>query len=246
MKQAIINKAEQVQKLQKEILELQGFRPPLEHEWRDIGLGLMNEAFPHKVFPVAAVHEFISTSAEEVAVTCGFISGLVGALMNNGACLWVTTKRRVFAPGLKAFGVKPDQVVFADASGNKEALWMMEEGLKCNTLASVVGEVSELSFTESRRLQLAVEDSRVTGFIHRHTQKPVAHIACVSRWRIKPVESNSADLGMPGVGMPAWNVELQKIRNGKPGAWIVSWSPNGFRVTRADIGRLSVPAAKTG
>lgn len=41
---------------------------------------------------------------------------------------------------------------------------VMEEALKCGGLAAVVGEVQDISFTASRRLQLAVEQSGVTGF----------------------------------------------------------------------------------
>ena len=36
-------------------------------------------------------------------------------------------------------------------------LWVIEEALKCEGLAAVIGEIKELSFTQSRRLQLAVE-----------------------------------------------------------------------------------------
>jgi protein ImuA len=35
--------------------------------------------------------------------------------------------------------------------------------------------------------------------------------------------------GMPGVGFPRWNVQLLKVRNGKPGAWQIEWSADGFR-----------------
>lgn len=238
-------KREQLNALRQEILTLQGFRAPLESEQRDMGLGIINRSFPNHTFPIASVHEFISTCPEETAVTAGFISGLLGTLMNKGSCLWVSTRRTAFAPALKTFGVKPDQVIFVDAGNNKEALWIVEEGLKCETLASVVGEIPELTFTESRRLQLAVESSRVTGFIHRCTSKPVANVACISRWRIRPVES-CCDSGMPGIGMAAWNVELQKIRNGKPGSWLVNWSPEGFRVVVPEVNKLSVLARKTG
>jgi protein ImuA len=35
---------------------------------------------------------------------------------------------------------------------------------------------------------------------------------------------------MPGVGFPKWNVELLKMRNGKPGSWEVEWNINGFHL----------------
>jgi len=34
--------------------------------------------------------------------------------------------------------------------------------------------------------------------------------------------------GMPGVGFPRWQIELLKVRNGKPGKWTVEWSAGRF------------------
>jgi protein ImuA len=101
----------------------------------------------------------------------------------------------------------------------------MEEVLKCDSIAAVVGEISEISFTESRRLQLAVEQSRVTGFILRLNPKNLS-TACVARWNIKPLASAQTDV--PGIGFPVWNVSLLKIRNGKPGNWNIEWKNKRF------------------
>jgi protein ImuA len=84
-----------------------------------------------------------------------------------------------------------------------------------------------LGFTESRRLQLAVEKSGVTGFIHRHNPKAESSSACTTRWKIRPTQSLSQD-GLPGVTHAAWNVELLKVRNGLPGSWQIGWFGNRF------------------
>ena len=94
----------------------------------------------------------------------------------------------------------------------------MEEALKCDGLAAVVGETKELSFTASRRLQLAVEVSRVTGFVIRRYARNMNTTACVTRWKITSLPAMPEE-GLPGVGFPHWNVELLKLRNGKPGNW---------------------------
>ena len=85
----------------------------------------------------------------------------------GGACIWISAARKIFPPGLKAFGIEPDRVIFVDLKREKDVLWATEEVLKCEGLAAVASEIRELSFTVSRRLQLAVEKSRVTGFILR-------------------------------------------------------------------------------
>jgi protein ImuA len=127
-----------------------------------------------------------------------------------------------FSPSLKSFGINPDQVIFVNLKSEKNIFWCVEEALKCERVTAVVGELSELGFTESRRLQLAVEQSGVTGFILRVRPHNVSITACVTRWKITSLPSELPD-GVPGVGFPRWNVELLKVRNGKPGSWWMEW-----------------------
>ncbi len=223
-----------IDQLQQQILVLQGNHKPNE-EQAGIGLGDIESAFPGKVFPRGAVHELISSSAEHASSTNGFISVVLGKLMQkNGTCVWISNKRKLFPPALKAFGIDPERILFIDAGRAKDALWTIEEALKCDALTAVVGEIDQLNFNDSRRLQLAVEKSKVTGLIHRQQPKTVHALACVSRWQISSVESILID-GMPGVGFPRWEVELLKVRNGHTGKWTVQWSPNGLEYISEQI-----------
>ncbi len=218
-----------ISRLQKSILPLQGFKAPVGTAV-DMGLGPVEEAFPNECFPTGAMHEFLSHSAEDAAATSGFIAGLLATLMvNRGVGVWIGPCPNIYPPALKCFGIEPEKVVFASVQKEKDALWVMEEALKCDGLAAVVGEIKEVGFTASRRLQLAVEQSRVTGFIVRNQPRSVTPIACVARWKITPLQCELED-GLPGVGLPRWNVELLKVRNGKPGTWQVEWCAAGFRV----------------
>lgn len=217
------------QELQREILALQGLKRPIGKQSFDTGLGPLENAFPDQAFPLGAVHEFISPTPEGISATTGFIAGLLGALMRQrGPCLWISTRRTLFPPALKSFGIAPDRVIFIDLARERDALWAMEEALKCEALAAVIGEIREINLTESRRLQLAVEKSRVTGFLHRCFPRKAGNIACASRWQVRPIRSE-LEVGLPGVGYPRWNVELLKIRNGRPGKWQIEWSDGRFR-----------------
>ena len=200
-----------------------------ESEYSWVTVGAIDTAFPDKIFPLGAVHEFISHETEDAAATNGFMSAILGQLMQQGGCvLWISTRRTTFPPALTAFGIPPERVIFVDLFRPKEALWAIEEALKCDALTAVVGELTELSFTESRRLQLAVEQSRVTGFIHRYKPRSENAVACLTRWKIKSVPSEAPD-GMPGIGFPRWHVQLVKVRSGQPGTWHVEWSEGRFR-----------------
>ncbi|MDB5012211.1 MAG: Error-prone repair protein ImuA [Daejeonella sp.] len=225
----LASKKDVIHELQKNILHWQGFKVPLAGTTRFAGLELVEAAFPNAVFPTGAIHEFLTEEPEHAAACGGFIGGLLKVLMQQGGiCLWISKSRSLFPPALKSFGVDPDRIIFIDLLREKELLWAMEEALKCGSLAAVVAEIGEISFTESRRLQLVVEKSRVTGFILRGNTRKLSTTACVARWKITPLPSELED-GMPGVGFPRWNVDLLKVRNGNPGSWKIEWCAGSFK-----------------
>jgi protein ImuA len=235
-----------IAQLQKEILPLQG----LQHRSADAALrmhlGPMKYAFPNWQFPLAAVHELISNDKERSTVSAGFISPIIAALMcNSGATIWISASRNIFPPALQSFGISPDRIIFIDLKKDKDVLWATEEALKCGGLAAVVSELPELSFTASRRLQLAVEQSRVTGFILRNKPKQLGTTACVTRWQISSMPSSTID-DLPGIGFPRWNVDLLKVRNGKPGSWQIEWNGKDFNHIIPDISITEQLQQKTG
>ncbi len=233
-----------IQQLQKEVLSMQRLKK-VSGSSLSTGLWEVEKAFPDQTFPVGAVHEFISNAKEDAAATNGFMSGLISKLMKKGTAVWVSSKRTLFPPALKVFGIEPERIIFIDLWRQKDVLWAIEEALKCDAVSAVIGELNELSFTESRRLQLAVEQSRVTGFIHRYNPKSENITACVSRWKIKPIASDIN--GIPGTGFPRWNVQLLKVRNGKPGAWQIEWSVGQFQhITRQVYSLSEVQKRKAG
>jgi protein ImuA len=222
-------KKEVIRQLREKILTMEGFSSGMDGQRLDFGLGPMVPAFPGGAFPTGAVHEFVSPTEVCAAASNGFLSGLLHVLMKKGGiCLWISKGRKLFPPALKFFGIEPHHVIFIDIRRDKDALWVMEQGLKCKALAAVVAELKDISFAESRRLQLAVENSRVTGFVHRCHPGTMNTLACVSRWRISPLPSR-LEGRLPGVGLPRWEVELEKIRNGRPGIWQLEWQAGAFR-----------------
>lgn len=226
-------KANIISQLQKDILLLQGFKPSNAAE-NDAGLGIIKQAFPSSTFPIGAIHEFFSTRNEDSAAACGFIAGIVSSLMESGSpSVWISSSGLVFPPALKLFGIDPHKVLFIQSTKRKEILWTIEEALKTDSISTVIGEISDISFIESRRLQLAVEESKVTGFLLRQNPRNLS-TACVTRWRVKPLPS-AKELLIPGMGFPKWNVELLKVRNGKPGQWQMQWRKGKFELIHQEV-----------
>lgn len=240
------SKADIIARLQKEILPLQGFKPTGTNLPVNLGLGPMASAFFQHSFPVGAVHEFIAAGEENSAASCGFISGLIASLIRQeGVSLWISAARTIFPPALYSFGIDPQKMIFIDLRTEKEVFWAVEEALKCNELAAVVGELRELSFTASRRLQLAVENSKVTGFLLRNNSRSMNITACVTRWQISSLPGESID-ELPGVGFPRWKVSLLKVRNGIPGTWEIAWWKGRFRFMQEGIVHEQALQKKTG
>jgi protein ImuA len=216
-----------ISKLRQDILQWEGYKPPASGLGSLVGLGPLESAFPNGVFPVAAVHEVVCASGEQAAAGGGLVTGILSVLMQQGGIgVWIGRSGHLFAPALSAFGVEPHKVIFISLNKDKEALWVMEEALKCSGLKAVVCEVRELDFKQSQRLQLAVEQSRVTGFVMRNADK-LGSTSCAARWQVTSLPS--AELGgLPGPGFPRWQVELLKVRNGQPGKWVLEWQDGRF------------------
>jgi protein ImuA len=222
----MVSKTDIIARLQREILPLQGYKPRMQPAV-DQGLTLFGSAFPNQSFPLGAVHEFHQADVESKVSTGGFITGLISSFAKlNSICIWVCKQQEVFPPALAYFGLRPEHVVFVELRNAKERLWAMEEALKCSGIAAVVGETEGLNFNQSRRLQLAVEKSGVTGFMISNGR--MGTTASIARWKISPRKS-SMDDDMPGVGFPAWDVSLLKARNGKPMHWELEWRDGRFR-----------------
>jgi len=217
-----------ISRLQQDILQWQGFATPATGASKGIGLGPLESAFPNGVFPTGTIHEMICPTPEQAAATSGLMTGLLGTLMKQGgACLWISTSRKLFPPALTPFDIEPHRVIFIDLQREKDVLWAMEETLKCEGLAAVVAEVREISFAQSRRFQLAVESSKVTGFLLRNDPRKLGATTCVARWQITSLPSETED-GLPGIGFPRWGVDLLRVRNGSPGSWKLEWAEGRF------------------
>lgn len=237
------SKQDIIAKLQRDLLPLQGFKTSSNNSILDSNIGQIKNAFPGNTFPLGAIHEFISVCPEDIAATTGFLSVLLNSLMQRGGmAIWIGYGNMIFPPALKAFGIGPDKIIFIELKKEKEMLWAIEEALKCEGLAGVIGCLEVLNFTTSRRLQLAVEKSRVTGFILRPGIKDLTTSACIARWKITSLPGVSDD-GMPGVSFPRWNVELLKARNGKPRSWQIECIAGHFRYINKIV-PVSIPLQK--
>lgn len=235
------NKSHIISALRADILRLEGFRTAHGNTKPNVS-DPIQLAFPGAVFPSGVTHEFVSSSVENFSATGAFITTIISSLLNTqGAIVWIGGEQKLLPSALEPFGVLPDRFLFARVAKEKDLLWVTEEALKCAAVGAVVSEVNVMSFTASRRLQLVVEESRTTGFIIRPDRLKLTPTACVSRWRVSQLPSDSID-NLPGIGFPTWKVELLRVRNGQPGVWNVQWADQQFNYLTAPDAKDYQPA----
>jgi protein ImuA len=204
------------------------------HGHLPFGLPAIDRHLPGGGLASGALHEISGGTelADDAAATV-FLAGILARI--DGPVFWCLRWRDLFSPALDLAGLHPDRVIHVEAGSDTNVLLATEECLRQPGLAGVVGEVTKLNTTASKRLQLAAESSGVTAFIFRRTSNPeqlAEGSAAVTRWRISAHPSEV--LGLPSLARPRWRVALERVRGAEPKSWIVE---------ACDAqGRLAIPA----
>lgn len=195
------------------------------------------------------LHEFAGEGAE------AFAAILSGRL--KGPVLWCADAlagSELYPPGLVAFGLDYRRLIVVRCRKPWEILAAMEDGLRCRALAAVVGELSAaVDLTASRRLQLAAENSGVTGFLVQSAWRDQvskgppagkrkkagterydlevqakAPSAAFSRWSADAARNKDS-----AASSMTWRLSLHRCRNGGSGAWTVKWDAKAYRFSMA-------------
>ncbi|MGV6874866.1 ImuA family protein [Pseudochelatococcus sp. B33] len=183
------------------------------------GVDEIDRRLPGGGLMLGCLHEVAGggSGAVDGAAAALFAAGI--AARTKGKVLWCVTRPDLFAPALAQAGLPPDRVIHVEAGEEKDLLACFEEGLRHGGPGAVVAEVSRLSMTASRRLQLAAERSGATGIAIRRWRRPAdaadfgQPTAAFTRWRVSVLPS--APLPVAGVGRSRWWLELVRCRGGE-------------------------------
>lgn len=198
----------------------------------------------------AALHEVLAT---EPGCGAAFAAMMLGR--TAGTVLWIGSARaewQAWPPGLAAWGLTPARLVLLRAERWKDALWAMEEALRCPAVGGVLlvpgqgegwAERAPLDLTTTRRLQLAAEAGGGLGIILRaDAPDAVTQTAAHTRWRVSPAEGPAGEPGgeqggeQGGEDEPHWRLELLRMRGGRPReAMAVVWQAASGRLEPMDL-----------
>jgi protein ImuA len=200
------------------------------------------------------LHELSPTASVHFGAAAGFALALaVRASGGSRPVLWITHDFAIveagglYGPGLDLFGLPMERLVLLRAPRPIDALWAMEEALKCRAVAAVIAELTEeglsTDLTATRRLVLAAREGGGLGLLLRH-RPSYAPSAATTRWQIEAVPSEKDQFG--GLGRPAFTVSLIKNRHGPSGRWTLAWDQHERIFIPAALSLGVVAAARDG
>jgi protein ImuA len=205
-----------------------------------LGGGLARCAL-HDISPQAPVH---------FGAACGFALALAALAGKGGArdTLWIQTDMARFesgAPygiGLDLFGLPSRRLLVLRARRPIDALFAMEEALKCRGIGSVIAELPDdtADLTATRRLSLAARTHDGIGLLLRH-RSISAPSAAMTRWEVAASSGPRDAFG--GIGTTAFLLSLVKNRRGPCGAFRVAWSHDELAFVAADPVAVVAPSA---
>ncbi|WDR04791.1 hypothetical protein PSQ90_10735 [Devosia rhodophyticola] len=179
-----------------------------------------------------AIHEILTSHPADVGAAAGFAIALaLRAVEKAQPVVWVRQTSsgyatgNLYAPGLKALGLNPDQMILVELRDTLELLRAGLEAMKCTALGAVIlepwGKPQALDFTATRRMALAATQSGVPVFLLRPGIEP-QHSAAQTRWQIGTAASRPGLANGPG--LPVFNITLLRQRSGPAGqSWQLEW-----------------------
>ena len=171
----------------------------------------------------------------------GWTGFLLAQVATDKPLLWVQERMAILESGrVHPPGLPTQNLIHVETRDARDALWAMEEGLRCAGLSAVIGEIwgdpRALDFTATRRLAVASERSGVAAFLIRlggHANLSGARM----RWRIASAPSLANDLDPKAPGLPVWDAELFRARGMPPGRWDIAHEADRFHLVAGAGGR---------
>lgn len=157
------------------------------------------------------------------------------------AVLWVQTREAVrtggvpYRPGLPR--ALRHRVIHVLAEKTEDALFALEEGVRCREVAFVIGEMAgnsrALDFTASRRLTLSAQRHGVPLYLVRLDAARDLSSARM-RWDVVASPSPTPRWNAAAPGTPSWRAELFRARGHAPGQWVLRGEESRLLAERAE------------
>ncbi len=204
------------------------------------------EGLPEALHPGAPILSEVFSATGACAVPAGFVlAQLPQGAFSGRPVLWIQDRLSLREAGRPYLGGSPEglRILRVAVSRPVDALWAMEEGLGCDGLAAVVGEVwgdpPAVDFTATKRLAMRAEAQGRPAWLIRRAASPDLS-AARRRWRLGPLPSFPHEDDLQAPGQPRWAAELFRTRTGQPGRWQLTPEAGGLQAEPLEGGTEDV------
>jgi len=167
----------------------------------------------------------------------GWAGFLLAQLDTDKPLLWIQDRMAILESGrIHPPGLPVQNLIHVETRDARDALWAMEEGVRCAGLSAVIGELwgdpKALDFTATRRLAVAAERSGTPCWLVR--LGGTANLSGARmRWRSASAPSLIHPLDPKAPGLAAWDAELFRARGSPPGRWSIAHEADRFHLVAA-------------
>jgi protein ImuA len=219
-----------------------------EDNFLSLGIAAIDDALGGGIAS-GVLHEIAAKRETEIAVATGFslaiasifyrnlqmqLSGIGSdkCLLGKGYVLWISENLALcengepYAVGVDQAGIAPERLITVAACHGRDALWAMEEALRCRAVGVVIGEIRarRTDPIATRRLSLAAATGGALGILLRTTSNDEPS-AVATRWIIGASPPCVAFRQRSrGIAPASLAVRLVRNRRGPLGEWIVEWN----------------------
>ncbi len=126
--------------------------------------------------------------------------------MRNGKYLVVIDPlHQFYPPAAVAFGVALDRLVVVRPQNEADAMWAIDQSLRCSAVGAVIARIGKLSELHARRFQLAAEAGGSLGLFIRPSQVRYKPTWAEIQWFVEPRREVVLASG-------AWNASSQEMQ----------------------------------
>lgn len=157
-----MNRAETLEQLAR-LCRREGAVPPAVHA---TGCAELDAVLPHGGWQSGTIVELMPTQTG-VGEFQLVIPALARISSSERYVALISPPYIPFAPALQQRGVQLERLLVVNAQKNADALWAVEQTLRCKSFGAVVAWPETIKDRDIRRLQLAAEAGRSVGFLYR-------------------------------------------------------------------------------
>lgn len=193
---------------------------PQINPWH-MGVEPVDACLPEHGLSRSGLHEIEPLKASQWPTLTGFCFGLLSRLRPTQPVIWCVTAAQIgdygqmYAFGLERYGISPAQIIFAKVNKSLHLHFALEEALKTEGVAAVIGEGPRPDFTGSRRLSMLCKQHSRPCLLMNADRDSCHGSAAQTRFQVSPTASVEDPRDPYGPGLPTWYIGLPRVRLGK-------------------------------